>query len=383
MSKRKRKIRKNKQEIRKSKKVRLVLVGGFLGAGKTTLIVALGKRLITKGKKVALITNDQGEFLVDTAYAGAEGFSTSEVLNGCFCCRFPDFMKALSSLTNLENLDIIFAEPVGSCTDLLGTVVAPLRAYYADKFELAPLMIVVDTKRFAEEYSHLNLKKPKKPLEYLLSHQLGEAQVFCLSKIDMVDNEKIKRAKEVLQSLNPHAQIVALSSKTGEGLDELHHVIYQRAIPKMPNPVDYDVYAKAEAELGWYNGTVKISKEKDFDPLDFTMKILKKLGNSNIGKKIVHAKVFGVSNIGSFKLSSVDNVIQGDGVCSEQRSKDCSLTLNIRAKCNPKQLASEINRVIKQSAKEYDIRVENYIYSSKIPPPPEPYFRMLLSPKGL
>ena len=82
---------------------KVVILGGFLGSGKTTLMMELGKRLMEQGKKVALITNDQGEFLVDTQFAKNEGFTTAEVLNGCFCCRFPDFMNGISSTIKETN----------------------------------------------------------------------------------------------------------------------------------------------------------------------------------------------------------------------------------------------------------------------------------------
>ncbi len=49
-----------------TEKVKLAFIGGFLGAGKTSLMIELGKRLTLSGRRVALITNDQGEVLVDT-----------------------------------------------------------------------------------------------------------------------------------------------------------------------------------------------------------------------------------------------------------------------------------------------------------------------------
>ena len=51
-----------------TKKTDLVLVGGFLGAGKTSLLFEMAKRLNKQGKKVGLITNDQASELVDTSF---------------------------------------------------------------------------------------------------------------------------------------------------------------------------------------------------------------------------------------------------------------------------------------------------------------------------
>ncbi len=69
-------------------KVKLILVGGFLGAGKTTLIAKAAADFIKQGKKVGIITNDQAVNLVDTNLLQQHGLSVQEVAGGCFCCRF-------------------------------------------------------------------------------------------------------------------------------------------------------------------------------------------------------------------------------------------------------------------------------------------------------
>jgi len=66
----------------------LIIVGGFLGAGKTTLILAAA--LADRGLRSAIILNDQGESLADTELARASGFAAGEVTGGCFCCRFSE-----------------------------------------------------------------------------------------------------------------------------------------------------------------------------------------------------------------------------------------------------------------------------------------------------
>ena len=60
-------------------KARYIMIGGFLGAGKTTAIAALAQYLVQKVLSVGLITNDQGSELVDTAMLRAKGFSTEEI----------------------------------------------------------------------------------------------------------------------------------------------------------------------------------------------------------------------------------------------------------------------------------------------------------------
>ena len=79
-------------------KTKLILVGGFLAAGKTTMLNALAGRLTKRGFTVGLITNDQAADLVDTAILTCTGVEVREVSGSCFCCNFPGFMKAVESL---------------------------------------------------------------------------------------------------------------------------------------------------------------------------------------------------------------------------------------------------------------------------------------------
>ena len=112
-----------------------IMVGGFLGAGKTTALLRLAQHLTAQGRRVGLITNDQSYGLVDTALVGAHGFPVEEITGGCFCCRFDSLIQAAERLARRAKPDVLLAEPVGSCTDLRATVQHPLRRMYGDDIE--------------------------------------------------------------------------------------------------------------------------------------------------------------------------------------------------------------------------------------------------------
>ena len=95
-----------------------IMIGGFLGAGKTTAVAKLAQHLTSRRLRVGLITNDQGHELVDTAMLRSRGFATEEIPGGCFCCRFNSLMEASQRLTAATRPDVFIAEPVGSCTIL-------------------------------------------------------------------------------------------------------------------------------------------------------------------------------------------------------------------------------------------------------------------------
>src|SRR3954467_12520402 len=110
--------------------VRFIALSGFLGAGKTTTMIAAARHLERRGEKVAVITNDQGTVLVDTQLVRSALDNVSEVTGGCFCCRFDDLLVAAQALIDQGNARTLLAEAVGSCTDLQATVIRPLSQLY-------------------------------------------------------------------------------------------------------------------------------------------------------------------------------------------------------------------------------------------------------------
>jgi len=126
----------------------IVLVGGFLGSGKTSLILAAARVLEQRSLRCAVILNDQGDELVDTHFADAQGVIAREVTGGCFCCRFSDLMEVIEKLRP-RMPDVIFAEPVGSCTDISATVIGPLREQF-DSYRVAPFTVLADRARADE-----------------------------------------------------------------------------------------------------------------------------------------------------------------------------------------------------------------------------------------
>ena len=157
----------------------VVLVGGFLGSGKTTLILAAARELERRGLRSAMVWNDQGSELVDSHYAALSGVHSGEVTGGCFCCRLSQLIDAIDEL-RAHAPDVIFAEPVGSCTDLSATVLRPL-LQYSDTYQLAPLTVLVDPLR-AQSMLEQNADPD---MRFLFDKQLQEADLVCFTKSDL------------------------------------------------------------------------------------------------------------------------------------------------------------------------------------------------------
>jgi G3E family GTPase len=353
---------------------RIAIVGGFLGAGKTTLINKIAKSLVEDGKTIGLIMNDQGEALVDTQFSKANGFETSEVLRGCFCCRFNDLMSSARNIVSQFHPDFIIAEPVGSCTDLLATVVAPLKLMHPNEFEVAPLIIVVDAPRLAEEGLD-----PSTLSGYLRKHQVEEGEHIVISKIDMVTREVLLRLVEAVGNHNPRAEVIPYSSVTGHGLDRIMDLICSADRSQhLPVDIDYDHYALAEAELGWYNGTFSFQTNGKVDAYDLATKILQSISVYYDPGDIAHAKIMLSSNTNSMKMSVVFDNISIDGVRGSRIAEGrVSVTINARVVSSPEDLRANIRSSVFQAMDSIGHRTEGFKDECFAPSRPQPTHRIM------
>ena len=215
----------------------LAVVGGFLGAGKTTLLLAAGRILGRRGWRTAIVTNDQGDDLVDSRWVAGNGVPWAEVGGGCFCCRLSDLERSLAPLLALQP-HVVFAEPVGSCTDLAATVLRPLRESRGAALRVAPLTVVMDPARRAE----VERDDADPDVRFLFRKQEEEADLLLLSKSDRRGWASVAGARRV-------------SARTEEGVLAWLNDVLEGGAPAATREleIDYARYAAAEAALGWVN----------------------------------------------------------------------------------------------------------------------------------
>lgn len=299
----------------------IVVVGGFLGAGKTTLLLAAAKELEKRGLRSAVILNDQGEALVDTSYAAWHGIQSGEVTGGCFCCRFSDLVQVMDDL-RAYSPDVIFAEPVGSCTDISATILHPLHEY-SDLYQLAPFTVLVDPARakvLLREDADANLK-------FLFQKQLQEADIVCFTKADLYPEHPEIPARHVRQ----------MSARTGQGVTAwLDEVLSGRLRAGGETlDIDYEQYAAAEAALAWLNVQITLSPEKPLSSAMILGPLLDRLDTefTAAGVSIVHLKAIMHSSQGFLKAAICTNgeppIVEGALGASPSMRHD--LLLNLRA----------------------------------------------------
>ncbi|MGR5973949.1 GTP-binding protein [Bacillus cereus] len=361
---------------------RLVLLGGFLGAGKTTTMIKSALKLEKEGYRVAIVTNDQGKELIDTELARANGLESKEVTGGCFCCQFDDLYNNLNTLMKEKQPDVIIAEAVGSCTDLAATVIQPLKQYYADKFKTAPLTIVVEPARLLHE---LNLDENTKPffsqsVSYIFEKQLAEADIIALNKVDRYSEEEIAKLKAYLQQRYPQTIIQTFSAERGDNLEALTHTWLTTDLggDKVLD-IDYELYAEGEAQLAWMNILGDIKAEQDINPREWAEKLLDNLNKHFIREKmaIAHLKVHVGFEGGYVKASMVQT---GDAptftVENVKEGKEFRIVLNIRIETTPAILnlvvADSIGAINKELGSNWS-ETYNECFS---PLPPKPVHRL-------
>lgn len=266
---------------------KLIFTGGFLGAGKTTLVTEIARRLNEQGRKVGIITNDQAPDLVDTRLLGEGNLNVAEVSGSCFCCDFKALRRAMEKVGHNMKADVILAEPVGSCTDLSATLINPIRDMMKTEVSVAPLTVLADPGRLKAILSDNSGLHPG--AAYIIRKQLEESDIIAISKTDMYPEEEIMSIAKKLKAAFPECEIMMTSSVSGKGVDEwLQKVLASTDAGKHIIDLDYNKYAEGEAVLGWLNCTVSLSG-KDVDWDSFTRSFMTELAskfarnNSTVG----------------------------------------------------------------------------------------------------
>jgi len=335
-------------------RARYLMIGGFLGAGKTTAIGALARHLTHRGLRVGLITNDQAGGLVDTRILRSQGFTTEEIAGGCFCCRFETLMDAANRLTHTTAPDVFIAEPVGSCTDLVATVSYPLRRMYGDAFTIAPLSVLVDPLRAMRVFGLSQGATFSSKVAYIFKKQMEEADVIVISKSDLLDEPGERRLRDVLSRNFPRARILSASTRTGAGLDAwFGHLVEAESPRRDLMALDYDVYADGEARLGWLNATLGFDSPDDFDANAVLAELATDLQTrlSTAGAEIAHLKMT-LDPVPSLagEIASV-NCVRNDtppeaGMVLDAPVRRGQVVLNLRAEGAPDALLAALQATI-------------------------------------
>lgn len=192
------------------------ILGGFLGSGKTSLLMRLANHFSEKGKRVALIVNETGEIGVDGATLKQKGYDAIELPSGCICCTLAGTMQnALKNIANDIDPDIILIEPTGLA--LPHKVKKIVRSSCIDE-DRDVIVGIADIQRF---------KDLLRQREEFFTRQMQGSDFILINKSDLAGPGEIEGAAEWLSERFPGREIIPVSVKEGENLDKVYGMMME------------------------------------------------------------------------------------------------------------------------------------------------------------
>ena len=341
-------------------KSRVLIIGGFLGAGKTTTIWSAAKALSEEGHKVGIITNDQASELVDTRFLETSGGRTAEVSGSCFCCNFPGVLEAIRSMRE-QGIDMVLSEPVGSCADLSATIVQPLKDQYSDEISLGPLSVLVDTSRLQDILADQN-GGLHPSAAYIVRKQMEEADFLVINKIDQYPAEEIEDLKKRAEEAFPLATVCLISGLYGTGVKEWMKALEgsEKCGTHLLTDIDYDTYAEGEAVLGWLNATVQLSGESQ-DWAAYLLRLLDALSCRFDAEQhaVGHVKILISENknliVGNVTGNRSTLKVRGE---SKGKVEDVEMTINARVQMTPQELEMAVREELEKTKGDVSYEIE-------------------------
>ena len=198
--------------------VKIDIISGFLGAGKTTLIKKLLKEAF-EGEQVVLIENEFGEIGIDGGFLKDAGIEIREINSGCICCSLVgDFGASLKEVVEKYHPDRILIEPSG--VGKLSDVIKAVQGVEEDvDIQLNSYTTVVDAKK---------CKMYMRNFGEFFDNQVQYAGAIIMSRTDIVDEKKAMESMELLRSINEKAAIITTSIEKLDGkkiLEVMEHPV--------------------------------------------------------------------------------------------------------------------------------------------------------------
>lgn len=186
----------------------LLIIAGFLGAGKTSVLVPLAKAFVQAGRRVAIIENEVGKVGVDDQLLKSEGLPVKELFSGCICCSLRlDLVSTMLELERSYRPDVVLLEPSGVAGP---DAVADAFNGYGGEIARRQVVTVVDAARF-ETLFKLNLP--------IFQAGLNVADLVLINKMDKVDAAALARIETAIRSLRSEVKVRPVSALHGTNLD--------------------------------------------------------------------------------------------------------------------------------------------------------------------
>ena len=200
-------------------KTKYMVTSGFLGAGKTTSMLAFARSINARWGKAAILANDLGASnIVDADFTATSDVLTTSIAGNCICYQHENLVDKLRQLV-AGGATVIFSDIPGCGIGALDHVYLQLAEREGEEFELMPFTCIVDPERLRmlmEGEGDLNLPAE---MRFLLDAQMAEANLIVLNKVDLLSSAEVEKRLALIRTLHPDTPVMTMSARTGEGVD--------------------------------------------------------------------------------------------------------------------------------------------------------------------
>jgi G3E family GTPase len=332
-----------------------MIIGGFLGSGKTTTLLRLGKHLSETGHKIAIIVNEIGEIGLDGDTLSSTGIVTEELTSGCICCTLKISMEyTLSKLSDDFHPDVIIIEPTGIAFPR--QIKEDIGLMKIDDLSFAPIVNIIDGTRFNTEI--------KQTPKFILT-QIEDAEILCINKVDIAEEEKVTEVRNFLEEINPEAEVIEFSAKEADEkfqrlIDLLAGKSKERESREAINSIEVSEVSSYSGELTIKDCELEEQKAEKYatDVLTSISKQVKKLNPDFVG----HIKI-AIEYPGTLMKASITSSESIPNIeFFETKVKDCSLKF-LSAVTNVEK--EELVKIVEGTIKEH-LEQEGIPFSNKV-----------------
>ncbi len=365
--------------------MRLHLVGGFLGSGKSTAILQAAQILVSRGRKVGIVTNEQGKHLVDTAYFQALNLPALEVTGGCICCALDDFNDRVDDLMARYQPDVIFAESVGSCADLVATVLKPLLKLRVDFENPASLSVFADARLLYRFLRGMEMPFSDEVI-YIFQKQLEEAELIVINKVDLLKDAQSVEIQALAGKRFPGKTFRLQNSLEREQVEEWLGILAsdESPVPQKTLEIDYDRYAAGEAHFSWVDREFRVSL-KAVQDWAAVGDCVEALCNEFSGPqyRVAHLKVLlddGKTQL-KFNLTALDQskrkLVQFREAIRKMQHLEAILRINIMLEAPLSSVEDRLDKTIQSNFNAAGIAFRQLSGFTRVPGYPKPTMRMI------
>ncbi len=328
----------------------------------------INARLRAQGREghSAIIANDLGaKNLVDADYTRTADVAINEITGDCICYVTEDLVTQIDRLAK-DGANIVISDIPGAGVGALDHVYLTLKEDYPGRFELLPLTCLVDPMRLrmmlpGDARQDINLPEE---IRFLLNAQLLEADLIVLNKCDLIDEDEREADLEFIRKAYPDTPVMAISARTGEGIEELVDYLLTHKANALPRDLglDSEEFDAAEAQMCWYNRRF-FAKERDGKNIDFNAVVedfMEAIRNGLIEAKrnVPHLKLFSAGEGDDFvkcSIVGVDYDLEFERKLQQEYTA-IAIIVNARATCESETFGEIVEDAMDEIKATYNLK---------------------------